>query len=776
MTIVAIGSGVASDGPANSVGGRAGSVAWADQVRVFSGEVLTIQVGNSSVSGISISIKANAGGGGEAITARPRTVGLNFIHSENMIFSAPQYTGAYTELINSILPKNLSTYGIGGTSQTRTDGAVILIPNTYPTLDIPDEDYPFQASRPFPNMPPEGETYTESGSMNGFGYRYYRNGYRNAIYHVVTNNFFVPADVTSINVICIGSSNNWDARTHGYTVSEAKYGNLVWAENIPVVPGQFFDLRFNPALNGFDDASPGHQPSSVFKGSNVDILANGPEVFRMNSNRTRQYPPQGSYANVPSGVRYQINERSLPNYGGSSTIVNSALPRGLGGYGQICPANDSEYISKQGLIYVEWALPNFNIPSTVPPVIVTTLAGGNVRGLADGGPIQSYAVDGITRDATNNVIYLADSDYHRIRKMVFNAEVGWQSSTLAGSPARTPGFSDSPRSNARFNLPSDACFSNNMIYVADTGNHAIREVTPSGLVRTLAGNGTAGYKDGHVSTAQFNRPQSVSVDKSGVVYVADTGNGCVRRIAGDTVSTYADGFNAPTKAYIGANERIYVSDSDGVYLLYGYTNSPLSFTYSYQVFTAPGNYTIQVPANCVTVKVVCISAGQSTRDFTIQGTGNGNWRRYTMTMRGNAGTTAWTNSFPFSRRQTFNIVVGNQNNPTSSFGDGDSRLSVNTSVTATVPFQSSAGQSGIAFYSVAISEQEPGPRSYFIFQEGSKQTLSAGVYGGDSTMVRPLIGQAGYVLPPNIQFSELASDNTINNPGLVYVEFTVGVY
>jgi hypothetical protein len=154
--------------------------------------------------------------------------------------------------------------------------------------------------------------------------------------------------------------------------------------------------------------------------------------------------------------------------------------------------------------------------------------------------------------------------------------------------------------------------------------------------------------------------------------------------------------------------------------------------------------------------------------------GYDDWKRYTMTMRGNAGTTAWTNSFPFTPRQTFNIVVGDQNNPTSSFGDGDSRLSVNTSVTATVPFQSSAGQSGIAFYSVATSQFEPG--GMFYCEASSKQTLSAGVYGGDSTIPGSLIGRAGYVLPPNIQFSELASDNTTNNPGLVYVEFTVLTY
>ena len=769
MTGVVIGSGVASDGPANSVGGRAGSVAWADHFAVTPGETLTIRVGDSSILKDGISITANAGGGGGVSTIP----GSGFKDSVGMYFSSPQYTGAYTNMINTILPKNLNTYGIGGTSQTRTDGAVILIPNTD---QLSNGAQPYTTGR-FYNVP---GTYTLT----------------------------LPPDVINVKAVCVSGPILYGSYSIGGWDYPASYvysgmaGSTVWTENFDTTPGGTYTIKvgdtaevihraagFDPNVRGKDssiskDNTGKHMVAAAgeLAGDILRVAGRGyasPEIeFRSSVGEFDNY-----FAFRPNLSSTSVGRNLNPGaYGGNMEVARQKLVDFRAGmvFGAPTPA------SMHGAVYVEFTT---RLPVADNQIInadkVTTFAGGNVRALADGGPIQSYAVDGITRDATNNVIYLADSDYHRIRKMVFNAEVGWQSSTLAGSPARTPGFSDSPRSNARFNLPSDACFSNNVIYVADTGNHVIRLVTPNGLVTTLAGNGVAGYKDGHVSTAQFNRPQSVSVDKAGIVYVADTGNGCVRRIVESVVSTYADGFNAPTKAYIGANEKLYVSDSDGVYLVRNY---PYSASSSYQVFSTPGNYTIQVPVGCINVKVICISAGQSTRNFTsYRWIDNGNPfslndTAFDMDIPGIAGTTAWTNSFPFTPGQTFNVVVGDQNNPTSSFGDGDSRLSVNTSVTATVPFASSAGQSGLALHSRALGYRDSNPPDWTprwvvrIRQPyGDNQvkiTLRAGVYSGNSTIAGPLIGQAGYVIPPDIEYSTTGTENSTNNPGLVYVEFT----
>src|SRR5690606_11402680 len=94
-----------------------------------------------------------------------------------------------------------------------------------------------------------------------------------------------------------------------------------------------------------------------------------------------------------------------------------------------------------------------------------------------------------------------------------------------------------------FHTPSSLAidFAGNL-YVADTGNHAIRRITPQGLVTTLAGTGEAGYRDGSTAQAQFHAPMGVAVDALGRVYVADTWNDRIRVIDTDgIVRTLAGG-------------------------------------------------------------------------------------------------------------------------------------------------------------------------------------------------------------------------------------------
>ena len=103
------------------------------------------------------------------------------------------------------------------------------------------------------------------------------------------------------------------------------------------------------------------------------------------------------------------------------------------------------------------------------------------------------------------------------------------------------------------------------VYVADTDNHRIRKILPSGLVSTLAGSGTAGGVNGIGTNAQFSSPTDIALDSSGIMgYVVEQGGNRVRSIvlatasvstlAGSGVAGFADGtgvaaqFNQPTSA------------------------------------------------------------------------------------------------------------------------------------------------------------------------------------------------------------------------------------
>ncbi len=124
--------------------------------------------------------------------------------------------------------------------------------------------------------------------------------------------------------------------------------------------------------------------------------------------------------------------------------------------------------------------------------------------------------------------------------------------TLLAGKADTTGFVNAKGVNARFNRPYGLSLANNGdIIVADANNHCIRRVTMTGDVTTVAGSsGTSGYQDGQGTAALFNAPQDVATDVRGNIYVADCGNhrfrkidslGNVSTIAGDGSAGYKDG-------------------------------------------------------------------------------------------------------------------------------------------------------------------------------------------------------------------------------------------
>lgn len=146
--------------------------------------------------------------------------------------------------------------------------------------------------------------------------------------------------------------------------------------------------------------------------------------------------------------------------------------------------------------------------------------------------------------------------------------------TLAGRAS--VGSEDGPAAEARFNNPHGLAMDlAGNIYVADTGNHTIRKISPAGVVSTFAGmTQESGSTNGTGSAARFNGPQGVAVDLNGNVYVADTGNHTIRKITPAGVVTtlagqagskgMADG--APASALFDSPNRLTVDTHGNVYL------------------------------------------------------------------------------------------------------------------------------------------------------------------------------------------------------------------
>jgi len=239
--------------------------------------------------------------------------------------------------------------------------------------------------------------------------------------------------------------------------------------------------------------------------------------------------------------------------------------------GQNLYVTDGEAIRKVSPIGTNW--------------VVTTLAGQGVNhGSVDGtnsGALFDFP-QGIAVDQASN-LYIADTYNDTIRQLM-PVGTNWVSSTIAGM-AGAAGNSNGASSGARFNNPYGIAVDlAGNLYVADTLNDTIREMSPAGtnwLVSTIAGvAGTPGSADGTNTAATFYAPVALAVDTNGNLYVADFMNDTIRKmtragtnwvvttLAGSAgISGSADGtntsahFSQPSGIAVDAVDNLFVSDS-----------------------------------------------------------------------------------------------------------------------------------------------------------------------------------------------------------------------
>jgi sugar lactone lactonase YvrE len=206
-------------------------------------------------------------------------------------------------------------------------------------------------------------------------------------------------------------------------------------------------------------------------------------------------------------------------------------------------------------------------------------AGSDKEGNTDGDKkIASFnAPSGVCFDRSGNM-YIAGFGGQNIRKITHDGKV----ITAAGTGAL--GYIDGPAGQARFSSPRGICIdSKGNLFVGDCWNHRIRKIDTNGIVSTFAGGGKTGelvvndWKDGADTTARFDAPCGMAIDKNDNIYVADANNNCIRKITPDGyVSTIAgigkqrglvDGpagvskLSVPTELTVTDENEVYFSDT-----------------------------------------------------------------------------------------------------------------------------------------------------------------------------------------------------------------------
>ncbi len=185
---------------------------------------------------------------------------------------------------------------------------------------------------------------------------------------------------------------------------------------------------------------------------------------------------------------------------------------------------------------------NYRIRKVTPAGIISTIAGNGTSGFSgDGGPATSAQLGslpgGVAVDAAGN-LYIADNQ--RIRKITPAGAI----STVVGTGIAGFSGDGGPAAVAQLNSPRNvAADAIGTLYIADAGNYRIRKVTAAGVISTIAGTGTGGFSGdgGPATSSRLNSPSGVAVDAAGNVYIADTDNSRIRMITTSGVITTVAG-------------------------------------------------------------------------------------------------------------------------------------------------------------------------------------------------------------------------------------------
>ena len=251
--------------------------------------------------------------------------------------------------------------------------------------------------------------------------------------------------------------------------------------------------------------------------------------------------------------------------------------------------------------------------------IISVVAGTGAASFSGDGAAATAATlnapTGLVVDGAGN-LYIADTGNSRIRFV--SASTGLIT-TFAGTGTASYTGDGGLATAATLNAPQGLYLTpSGILYIADTGNNVIRTVgLRSGAITTLSGTGTAGYAGdtGESASAQFTTPTAVTVDNTGDIYIADKGNNVIRRITNGVITTYAgsksagftDGattsalFKSPSALAVDASGTLYVADTG---------NNAIRRIAAGQVLTVAGSTTSGFTGNGGSSTVATFSAPQ----------------------------------------------------------------------------------------------------------------------------------------------------------------------
>jgi uncharacterized protein (TIGR03437 family) len=271
--------------------------------------------------------------------------------------------------------------------------------------------------------------------------------------------------------------------------------------------------------------------------------------------------------------------RAVDSRGYIRTSAGAAYLTGLGDGG----AADSAILAQPAAVALDLA-GNLYIADTGTERIrrvasngtITTVAGTGMPAAGRDGPASDSALHspmGVAVDSSGNIL-IADTLNHRIRQVSADGRV----ITIAGTGSPGLGAENQPPADTRLNAPRGVCSNRSgTFFVVDTGNHRVLRFSRNTAMQTAAGTASAGYSGDHAQPqfAQLNQPSACAVDSFGNLFIADTGNHAVRRIsaagimstvAGTGTAGFAGDEDLAVKARLAFPAGLAVDDSGNIYI------------------------------------------------------------------------------------------------------------------------------------------------------------------------------------------------------------------